>query len=73
MIVITHCEHKLRTLWIVRVSSEIQHKLVASDMPFALIRNDGWLMCGCGRPLAACKSVIRVELESAIRLVGNLC
>src|SRR6266481_1614166 len=65
MIVVAHCEHKLRTLWVVRVSSEIQHKLAASDMPLALIRNDGWLVCGCERPLAACKSVIRLELELA--------
>jgi hypothetical protein len=69
MIVVTHCEHKLRTLWIVRVSSEIQHKLAASDVPLALIRNDRRLVCGSERPLAACKGVIRVELD----LPSTLC
>ena len=71
MILVAHREYKLSTLRVVSVSSKIQHQLAASDMPFAVIRNDGWLMCGCERPLAAGKSVIRVESDFPNAICGR--
>jgi len=69
MIVISHRQHKLLMLRLMSISSEIQYELVAADLQLAVIRNYGWLMCGCERPLAARESVIRVESN----LTGALC